>query len=173
MLRLEQHHPLHHVSQDGGPGPPGETHLRLVVRADGHEVDIAPPIDLGPAQEKDVQPAGLSQVEKPLPLPLKGPIGAPGHEDLRPGRETHCASHKAAAGRGDSVPQAAQSPSRTCRARAPIMASSPGLRSYIGWVEPVYFCSSCRLVSEEEGDRAMELAFPFFQEYLTLSQRVL
>ena len=59
--------------------------MRLVVRADGHEVDVPLPVDLGPAQEKDVQPAGLGQVKKPLPLPVKGPIGTPGHEDLRPG----------------------------------------------------------------------------------------
>ena len=79
MLRLEQHHPLHHVGQDGGPGPPGQAHLGFFVsfiRADGHEVEVALAVDLGPAQKKDVQPAGLGQVKEPLPLPLKGPIRA-------------------------------------------------------------------------------------------------
>ena len=68
------------------PAPPGSLHLGSAVIAHRHEVDVPLAVDLGPAQVKDVQPPGLGQVEKPLPQVLKGPITAPGHEDLGLGR---------------------------------------------------------------------------------------
>src|SRR5208337_626429 len=63
--------------------------------------------------------------KNPCHSPSKGQSALPATKTWARGARLSLASQRAAAGMGERVPQAAHSPSRTSRARAPIITSSP------------------------------------------------
>ena len=73
MLDAEQDYFRHDVIQIGGTERAGKTHLRMLVVADGDEVDVALAVDLAAGEEEHIDAALAGAVEQ-----LAGAVGEEG-----------------------------------------------------------------------------------------------